>query len=162
MLSDLGILLIRMLLGMAMSVHGAQKLLGWFGGYGLNGTASFLEELGFRPGVGFAAAIGLSELAGGVLLMFGLFTPFGAAAVLVSMLLAIASIQFKNRFLVIATELELPFIYAVSAVGIAFTGAGAFSLDAILGYKCFGQPFVVEGALILALIATAAAARLRR
>jgi hypothetical protein len=50
----------------------------------------------------------------------------------------------------------------VSAVGIAFTGGGAFSLDAILGYKFFGQPFVVEGALILAMIATAAAARWRR
>jgi uncharacterized membrane protein YphA (DoxX/SURF4 family) len=104
-----------MLLGIVMFMHGAQKLLGWFGGYGLNITALFLEELGFRPGVGFAAAIGLSELAGGVLLIFELFTPFGAAGVLVSMLLAIASTQIKNRFLTIATELELPFIYAVSA-----------------------------------------------
>jgi len=146
-----------MLLGIVMFMHGAQKLLGWFGGYGFNGTALFLEELGFRPGVGFAAAVGLSELGGGVLLIFGLFTPFGAAAVLVSMLLAIASTQIKNRFLTIATELELPLIYAVSAVGIAFTGGGAFSLDAFLGYKWFEQLFVVDGALTLAVIAIAAA-----
>ena len=161
MSADVGILVIRALLGVVMFMHGAQKLLGWFGGYGINGTALFMEEAGFRPGVGFAAVIGLSELAGGVLLIFGLFTPFGAAAVLASMLLAIASVQIKNRFLTIATELELPVIYAVSAVGIAFTGGGAFSLDAILGYKYFEQLFVVEGALIFAMIATAAAVRRR-
>jgi putative oxidoreductase len=62
---DLGILVIRMLLGIVMFMHGAQKLLGWFGGYGLDVTALFQEELGIRPGVGFAAAVGLSELTGG-------------------------------------------------------------------------------------------------
>ena len=98
---------------------------------GLAATASkkgaFLEALGFHPGVGFAAAVGMSELGGGILLTFGLFTPFGAASVLMSMLLALASLQLKNRFFTIATEIELPLFYAVSAIGIAFTGGGAFS-----------------------------------
>src|SRR5947209_6166658 len=124
---DIGILVIRMLFGMAMSVHGTQKLLGWFGGYGISETGAFFEGLGFRPGVGYAAAVGMSELAGGILLTFGLFTPFGASAVLTSMLLAIASVQLKNRFFTVATEIELPLFYAVAAIGIAFTGGGAFS-----------------------------------
>src|SRR2546425_12936657 len=95
---DIGILVIRMLFGIAMCIHGTQKLLGWFGGYGLSETGAFFEGLGFRPGVGYAAAVGMSELAGGILLTFGLFTPFGASAVLTSMFIAIASLLFYNRF----------------------------------------------------------------
>ena len=90
---DVGILVIRMLFEMAMSVHGAQKLFGWVGGFGIKETGAFLEALGFHPGVGFAAAVGMSELGGGILLTSGLFTPFGAASVLMSMLLALASVQ---------------------------------------------------------------------
>jgi len=157
----LGILVIRMLFGLAMSVHGAQKLLGWFGGYGLNRTGAFFEELGFRPGIRFAAVVGMSELGGGILLTFGLCTPFGAAAVLISMLLAIASTQLKNRFFTIATEIELPLFYAVSAIGIAFTGGGAFSLDAKFGFTIFGELYFVEGVLVFAVVAAALALGLR-
>jgi len=85
---DLGILLIRVLFGVAIAAHGAQKVFGWFGGYGLKGTGGFFETLGFRPGVGFAAAAGLSEVGGGVLLTLGLLTPFGAGAVLAAMVVA--------------------------------------------------------------------------
>lgn len=71
MSTDIGILIIRVLFGAAIAAHGAQKLFGWFGGYGLKGTAGFFEQLGFRPGVLFAAAAGLSETGGGVLLALG-------------------------------------------------------------------------------------------
>src|SRR5580693_4252107 len=98
MLVDTGILLIRGLFGIAIAAHGAQKVFGWFGGYGLKGTGGFFERLGFRPGVPFAAAAGLSEVGGGVLLTLGLFTPFGAAAVLAAMLVAIVSVHLKNGF----------------------------------------------------------------
>jgi len=159
---DVGILVIRMLFGMAMSVHGAQKLFGWFGGYGIKETGAFSEALGFRPGVGFAAAVGMSELGGGILLTFGLFTPFGAASVLMSMLLALASLQLKNRFFTIATEIELPLFYAVSAIGIAFTGGGAFSLDAKFGFTFLGEPHFVEGVLMFVVVVAAVALGLRR
>ena len=64
---DVGILVIRVLFGVAIAAHGAQKLFGWFGGYGLKGTGGFFEGLGFRPGVAFAAALGR---AGGLLSSF--------------------------------------------------------------------------------------------
>jgi len=159
---DIGILVIRMLFGIAMCIHGTQKLIGWFGGYGIGETGAFFEGLGFRPGVGFAAAVGISELGGGILLAFGLFTPFGAALVLMSMLLAIASAQSNNRFFTIATEIELPLFYAVSAIGIAFTGGGAFSLDAKFGFTFLGELHFVEGVLVFAVVATALALGLRR
>src|SRR5215470_6167242 len=98
MSSDLGILVIRVVFGVAMAAHGAQKLFGWFGGYGLKGTGAFFEGLGFRPGLVFAAAAGLSEFLGGTLLTFGFLTPFGSAAVLAAMLTAMASVHLKNGF----------------------------------------------------------------
>jgi putative oxidoreductase len=161
MLSDVGILLIRILLGFLMSVHGTQKVLGWFGGYGLSETGAYFEAFGFRPGVRFAAAVGMSELSGGILLMLGLFTPFGSAAILMSMLLAIASVQSKYRFFTVAPEIELPLFYAVSAIGIAFTGGGAFSLDAIFGFRFLGELHLVEGVLVCSVFATVVTLGLR-
>src|SRR5262245_52384589 len=128
---DLGILIIRVLFGVALAAHGAQKLFAWFGGYGLKGTGGFFEQLGFRPGMPFAAAAGLSEFGGGGLLALGLFTPFGAAAVLAAMLVAIVSVHLKNGFFAMGNGFELPFLYAVAAFAIAFTGPGAFSLDVL-------------------------------
>ena len=149
---DLGILIIRVLFGAALAAHGAQKLFGWFGGYGLKGTGGFFEQLGFRPGVPFAAAAGLSEFGGGVLLTLGLFTPFGAAAVLSAMLVAIVSVHLKNGFFAMGNGLELPFLYAVAAFALAFTGPGAFSLDALLGLTSLSQPYLVAGVLVLSIV----------
>jgi putative oxidoreductase len=161
MLSDVGILLIRILLGIVMSVHGTQKVLGWFGGYGLTETGAFFEEFGFRPGVRFAVAVGMSELSGGILLTLGLFTPFGSAAILMSMLLAIASVQLKYRLFTVTPEIELPLFYAVSAIGIAFTGGGAFSLDSILGFRYLEDPHFVESVLVCSVFATVVTLGLR-
>ena len=76
MSQDLGILIIRLVFGAAMAAHGTQKLFGWFGGHGLEATGGFFERLGFRPGIRFAAAAGLSETGGGVLLALGLLNAF--------------------------------------------------------------------------------------
>ena len=154
---DVGILVIRVLFGVAIAAHGAQKVFGWFGGYGLKGTGGFFEGLGFRPGVPFAAAAGLSELGGGALLTLGLFTPFGAAAVLAAM-----SVHLKNGFFAMVNGIELPFLYAVSALGVAFTGAGGFSLDALFGLTFLSEPYLVEGILALAVIGAAVTLALRR
>ena len=159
---DVGILEIRVLFGVAIAAHGAQKVFGWIGGYGLRGTGGFFEGLGFRPGVPFAAAAGLSELGGGILLTLGLFTPFGAAAVLAAMLVAIVSVHLKNGFFAMVNGIELPFLYAVSALGVAFTGAGAFSLDALFGLTFLSEPYLVEGILALAVIGAAVTLALRR
>jgi putative oxidoreductase len=159
---DVGILVIRVLFGVGIMAHGAQKLFGWFGGYGLKGTGRFFEGLGFRPGVPFAAASGLSEFGGGMSLALGLFTPFGAAAVLAGMLVAMVSVHLKNGFFAMANGIELPFLYAVAALGIALSGAGTFSLDAFFGLAFLRAPHLVEGILVLGVIGAAVTLALRR
>jgi len=159
---DLGILVIRGLFGIAIAAHGAQKVFGWFGGYGLKGTGGFFETLGFRPGVAFAAAAGLSELGGGVLLALGLFTPFGAAAVLAAMIVAMVSVHSQNGFFAMNNGIEMPFLYAVPALGLAFTGAGAFSFDSLLGLTFLSDPPLIEGLVSLTILGAAVTLGLRR
>jgi len=147
---DIGILIIRVFFGLAIAGHGAQKLFGWFGGYGIKQTGGFFESIGFRPGAVFATVAGLSEMGGGVLLTVGLFTPFGAAAVLSAMLVAMVSVHLKNGFFATGNGIELPFLYAVAALGIALTEGGAISLDRLLGLNFLLEPYVVTGLLVLA------------
>ena len=82
---DTGLLLARLVFGLLMAAHGAQKLLGWFGGYGITGTAGFFEGLGFKPGRLFAVLASSAELASGVLMALGLLGPLGPAAMLAVM-----------------------------------------------------------------------------
>ena len=65
---DIGLLVLRLAVGLTMAAHGGQKLFGWFGGYGIKGTGGFFEAIGFRPGIPFAIAAGLNEFCGGVFL----------------------------------------------------------------------------------------------
>jgi putative oxidoreductase len=159
---DFGILLLRVLFGAAIAAHGAQKVFGLFGGHGLKGEAAFMETLGFRPGVMFAVMAGLSELGGGLILMLGLFTPVGAAAVLSAMIVAMISVNLKNGFFAVHQGIEMEFPYAASALGIAFTGPGVFSLDAVLGLRLLGGPYVTGGLLMLALIGAGITLAIRR
>ena len=159
---DIGIFVIRVIFGLAIASHGAQKLSGWFGGYGIRKTGGFFETLGFRPGTLFATAAGLSETGGGLLITVGLFTPFGAAAVLSAMLVAMFSVHVKNGFFATGNGIELPFLYAVAAVGIALTGGGAISLDALLGLNYLAEPYVAAGLLVLAAFGSAVTLSARR
>jgi putative oxidoreductase len=159
---DVGILLVRVLFGAAIAAHGVQTVFGWFGGYGLKGTGGFFETLGFRPRGMFAALAGLSELVGGLLLVLGLLTPLGTAAVLAAMLVAMVSVHVKNGVFATNNGIEMAFLYAVAAVGIACTGGDAFSLDALLGLRFFAQPYVIGGLLVLALIGTILTLAMRR
>jgi putative oxidoreductase len=156
--TSLGILLIRVLFGVAIAAHGSQKLFGWFGGRGPKGTGGLFETLGFKPGVMFAAIAGLSECVGGLLMTIGLFTPLGAAMVLAAMIVAMVSVQ-KNGFF--DNGIEKPFVYAAAAVGVAFTGGGAYSVDALLDIMLFANPYVVGTLLVLTIISAALTLALR-
>jgi len=129
---DLGLLVARLVFGALIAAHGAQKLFGWFGGYGLTGTGGFFESLGFRPGRVFAAAAGLAEWFGGILLAFGFFEPVGAALVASVMIVAIVSVHWHNGVLA-QGGIELPLLYAAAGSALALTGPGAYSLDAAFG-----------------------------
>lgn len=147
---DAGLLLARVVFGTLMAAHGAQKLFGWFGGYGIAGTGGFFESLGFRPGRFFAAAAGTAEFVGGVLVAAGLLGPLGPALIVSTMIVAIATVHWANGVFAQNNGFELPLIYAVIAAALALTGYGAYSLDAVL--QLSWSPEVVWAALALGVI----------
>lgn len=130
---DTGLLVARLVFGLVMAAHGSQKLFGWFGGYGLAGTGGFFEQLGFRPGRFFAAIAGTTEVAGGLLLAFGLLGPLGPALILSVMLVAAATVHWQNGLWASNNGLEITLLYGAASVALALTGFGAMSLDAVLG-----------------------------
>jgi putative oxidoreductase len=156
-----GLLIARLALGLALAAHGTQKLLGWFGGYGLAGTGRFFEGLGFRPGRPFAAAAGLGEVTGGLLVALGLLGPLGPALMISTMLVAIVTVHWGNGFFASSNGIELPFLYAAGALALAFTGFGAFSLDALLGLAGLESPALAALAVIVGLLGGLAALALR-
>lgn len=129
---DLGLLLIRLVVGLLFVGHGAQKLFGWFGGHGPKGTGGWMESIGIKPGVFMAVAAGLMEFAGGALFAAGLLTPVAAILIVLTMLGAIVKVHAQNGLWVTANGMEYPLVLIVVAIGIALIGAGAYSIDAIL------------------------------
>lgn len=129
---DTGLLIARMVFGLLMAAHGTQKLFGWFGGYGLAGTAGFFEQLGFRPGKLFAGAAAGTETIAGLLVAFGLFGPLGPALIVSVMIVAAATVHWQHGLFASNNGIEVPLLYGVAALTLALTGYGAFSLDAAL------------------------------
>jgi putative oxidoreductase len=133
-----GLFLIRAVLGLVLFGHGAQKLFGWWGGHGLEGTGGFFHSLGHRPGRRMAALAGTSEAGGGLLLFLGLLTPLGAAAIIGTMTVAAISVHKDNGLWATNGGYELPMFFGIAAAGLAFTGAGSFSIDDGLGLQLGG------------------------
>ena len=159
---ELGLLIVRVLFGAAIAAHGAQKLFGWFGGYGLKGTGGFFDSLGFKPGIAFAAAAGLSEFVGGLLIIVGLFTPLGASAVLAAMIVASVSVHLKNGFFVQNNGFEPAFLYGAVALGLALTGAGSYSLDSEFGLNLIESLPLKVGVIVAAVLGSALTLALRK
>jgi putative oxidoreductase len=149
---DEGLLLARVTVGLLMAAHGAQKLFGWFGGYGLNGTAGFFEGLGFRPGRLFVMSAAGSEIGSGILLALGLFTPLAAALMVSVMVVAAVSVHLPNGLFAQNNGIELPLVFGLVAAALALTGPGVYSIDAAAGFTAFWTPGVVWGALVLAVV----------
>jgi putative oxidoreductase len=158
---DLGLLILRLAVGLTMAAHGGQKLFGWFHGYGLAGTGGFFESLGFRPGRTHALLVGLSELVGGLLLALGLLTPLGSALVIAVMVGAIGSVHFPKGFFNSDGGFEYNLLIVVVATALAFTGPGVYSLaspEALAG----GDWKAGVGALVLGLVLGGGALVMRR
>ncbi|MNR29121.1 putative oxidoreductase MhqP [compost metagenome] len=128
----LGLLIIRLVIGLTMAAHGTQKLFGWFGGYGPKGTGGFFESIGIKPGVLMAVVAGLGELAGGLLFAAGLWTEVGAALIIITMFMAIIKVHGKNGYWSTSNGFEYNLALLVIALGVALIGAGEYSLDAFL------------------------------
>ena len=149
---NLALLLVRLVFGLGIAAHGAQKLFGWFGGHGLAGAGGMMESLGFRPGRTFALAAGLGEGVGGVLTALGLLGPLGPALMIVVMLTAMLVVHRPNGFFSMNNGVELPLLYATGAFGFALVGPGLFSLDGAFGWLGLTNPVSGWIAVVLAVI----------
>lgn len=149
---EIGLLLIRLVIGGTLAAHGAQKLFGWFGGFGIAGTGGWLESMGFRPGKLQAAVSGSSEFGGGLLLAVGLLTPLGAAAIAGVMVVAIVSVHLDKGFFNGAGGYEFNAVLAVTALALAFTGPGELSLDNALNLNLDGVAYGIAATLAAGVI----------
>ncbi|MEE1766303.1 MULTISPECIES: DoxX family membrane protein [unclassified Streptomyces] len=125
---DLGLLLLRLGAGGVLAAHGTQKLFGWFGGHGIEGTGAFMESVGYAPGKASATAAGLAETGGGALLALGLATPAAGAAAAGAMGGA-AAIHAPNGFFNAEGGYEYAATLGLAAAGLAVAGPGRLSLD---------------------------------
>ena len=157
-----GLLVARLVLGLAMAAHGTQKLLGWFGGHGLAGTAGFFGMLGFRPARLFATTAAVAEVAGGLLIALGLLGPVGPALIISTMVVAMLAVHAKDGFFAQSNGIELALLYAVGAAALALTGPGAYSLDALLGLDVLTSTTLAVAAVVAGLIGGVGTMLLRR
>ncbi|HWJ20866.1 MAG TPA: DoxX family protein [Gemmatimonadaceae bacterium] len=148
----LGLLIARLVLGLLMAAHGAQKLFGWFGGHGLAGTGGFFESIGFRPGRLFATAAALGELASGLLVALGFLGPVGPAIMLAVMIVAAMSVHWQNGLFATSNGIELPLLYATGAAALALVGPGRYSLDTLLGLTPVWTPAVTWVAIAIGVV----------
>lgn len=148
--ADIGLLIIRVVFGALLAVHGTQKLFGWFQGYGWDATTAMFDGMGYNPGKFFGTLAGLCELGGGLLLAVGLVTPLASAIVLGTMINAINSLWSLGLFG--KDTYEMPLLFAVVGAGIAFTGPGKFSLDHGRPWQRHGFVWGA-GAVVLAVVA---------
>ncbi|MGJ7921663.1 DoxX family protein [Neobacillus sp. LXY-4] len=129
---NIGLLIIRLVIGISFMGHGAQKLFGWFGGYGLKGTGGWLDSIGIKPGVTMALLAGLSELVGGLLFALGLLTPVAGILIAFTMVIAIVKVHGPNGYWSTQNGYEYNLTLLAVAIGIALIGPGQYALDALI------------------------------
>jgi len=132
--SDKGLdtLPLRLGAGIIFVAHGAQKLFGWFGGYGLEGTGSWMESIGLAPGVLMAALAGGAEFFGGLLLIAGLATRPAALVLAVTMMVAIITVHLENGLFMSNNGYEFGLALLVISVTLAIRGAGSLGIDELI------------------------------
>jgi putative oxidoreductase len=164
---DHAIALIRVVVGLLLMGHGAQKLFGWFGGHGPSGTASWFDSLAMPAPKALATFVGLCELLGGLLFAVGLLTPLAALAISAVALGAIAH-HWPNGVWVSRNGFEYPLVLLAIAAAVGLAGPGSYALDAIYGISLPSSTTVtyIVGLLLelvgLAAIQTARARRALR
>ncbi|MFB6619203.1 DoxX family protein [Streptomyces sp. NPDC085524] len=156
---DLGLLALRLAAGGVLIAHGTQKLFGWFGGGGIDGTAQAMEHMGFTPGRQSAIAAGLGEAGGGALLALGLATPAAGAAAAGAMAGAV-SVHAPAGFFAQGGGFEYPAFLGSVAACLGVTGPGRLSLDHVSGHR-LDRPAVILVAFGLSAAAATVVVRRR-
>ncbi|HSG53742.1 MAG TPA: DoxX family protein [Rheinheimera sp.] len=130
-----GALALRIPVGIIFAAHGAQKLFGWFGGYGLEGTGGWMDSIGLSPGVVMAFLAGAAEFFGGIALVLGLLTRPAAFALSIAMLVAIFAVHFQNGLFMSNNGYEFGLALLAASVSLMFSGAGKASVDSMLAKR---------------------------
>lgn len=151
---DAGLLVLRVGTGVVLAAHGSQKLFGWFGGGGIEGTAKAMESMGYHPGKQSAVAAGLGEAGSGVLLALGLATP-AAGAVAASAMAGAVAVHAPAGFFNQTGGFEYPAFLGFTAAAVGLAGPGRYSLDHATGHR-FDQPWTVAAAFAGCALAAAA------
>ncbi len=125
-------LALRIPTGIIFAAHGAQKLFGWFGGYGLQGTGQWMDSIGLAPGVLMALLAGGAEFFGGLALLIGLLVRPAAASLAVAMVVAIFSVHIGKGLFMANNGYEFALALLAVVVSLVFSGAGRASLDRAL------------------------------
>lgn len=133
--NSLSPLALRIPLGIIFAAHGAQKLFGWFGGYGLEGTGQWMASIGLEPGVLMAALSGSAEFFGGVFLLLGLLTRPTALVLAVTMLVAIFSVHIHNGLFMSNNGYEFALALLAGVVSLLISGGGRASVDKLIASK---------------------------
>ncbi|HEY2601684.1 MAG TPA: DoxX family protein [Thermoleophilaceae bacterium] len=159
---NLGLLVLRVVVGLLFFGHGAQKLFGWFGGHGIAGTGQFFESMGFPQGKRQAFLAGLFEAAGGLLIALGLVTPFAAAALIAVMTVAVLKVHAAKGVWVTNGGFEYNAVLVAIVFALAGVGPGAWSLDHALSLNLQGTGWALAalGAGILGGLLPLAEARI--
>lgn len=122
-------LAVRLAAGVIFTAHGAQKLFGWFGGYGLEGTAGWMASIGLEPGYLLALMAGSAEFFGGLFLIFGLLVRPTALVLAITMIVAIVTVHLENGLFMSNNGYEFALALLAISVGLVFRGAGSVSID---------------------------------
>ena len=160
---EVGLLVLRIVVGAFFVGHGTQKLFGWFRGHGLGGTGAAFEEMGLRPGRMMAAIAGISEVAGGTLLALGFLTPLAAALLIAVMTIAIAIVHWRHGPWVSEGGWEYSVVLISVAFAVTAVGPGKYSLDHALDLDLAGVDWalIALGAGVVSALVVAAAARVQ-
>jgi putative oxidoreductase len=134
-MKDVARLILRLVLGALMAGHGGQKLFGWFGGSGVEGTAGMMKSLEMHPPRQWALLAGLSEFGGGVLTAVGALSPLGPLGIMGAMSMATAKVHWGKPIWNAAGGAELPITNMAAAAALAIAGPGRYSLDRMLGIR---------------------------
>ncbi len=134
LVSDAGLeaVILRVPIGLILAAHGSQKLFGWFGGYGLDGTGQWMASVGLNPGFFMALLAGSAEFFGGVALILGLLTRPAAAINAVTMLVALFWVHWGKGFFLDTHGIEYALALLSANVALIFIGGGKYSLDALI------------------------------
>lgn len=128
-------LALRLPIGITFMAHGAQKLFGWFGGYGLEGTEQWMASIGLTPGYLMALMAGSSEFFGGLLLIIGLLIRPTSAVLAFTMLMAIVTVHLDNGLFMSNNGYEFGLALLAATVSLAISGAGKLSIDSMIARK---------------------------